>query len=230
VRVHTVAEPEQRKRAKRQDKTAYTNAVRAVEMTEKFPNQSLKEKDGLLHCEACNTFVSFKEAVDVKQHCFGQQRKGEKSDVVFSSKTEDEKLKLKHYANLVALAAKADHKTLIEEATDQFRKQLFEESKGALSMKGDTLPQEMTTKRVEVHLALLEQGIPITKFADKGFAKLIEQAHLSLGGINGMRAVQPIVRSLVVDRAKAAVAGRLVGITFDGSKVNSSVEARAYSE
>lgn len=225
VQVLTVAEPEQRKRAKRHDKTAYKNAVRAVEMTERFPGQSLKEEDGLLLCVACNTYVSFKEGVDVKQHCFGQQKKGEKSDVVFAAKTEDEKLKLKHYANLVALATNAQRKTLIEEATDRFRKQLFEESSGVLLMKGDTLPQEMTTERVEVHLALLEQGIPITNLADKGFVKLIEQAHHSLGGINGVRAVQPIVRALVVDRAKAAVAGRLVGITFDGSKVNFSIEA-----
>jgi hypothetical protein len=124
----------------------------------------------------------------------------------------------------VVLTAKADHRSLIEQATDVFRKQLFEESKGALVMKGETLPQEMTTERVEVHLTLLEQGIPITKLADKGFAKLIEETHLSLGGINGVKAVQPIVRALVVDRAKAAVAGRLVGITFDGSKVNFSIE------
>ena len=85
MQVLTVAEPEQRKCAMRHDKTAYKNAVRAVEMTERFPGQSLKEEDGLLLCVACKTYVSFKEG-DVKQHCFGQQKKGQKLDVVSAAR------------------------------------------------------------------------------------------------------------------------------------------------
>jgi hypothetical protein len=137
--------------------------------------------------------------------------------VTFAARTEEQKMKLKHYAALVELAAEEERKTLIDMATDTHRENFFAESR-------ETLPKEMTTERVQVHMALLEQGIPITKLTNKGFVDLIEKPHHSLGGINGVRAVQPIVRSMVIGSAKAAVAGRLVGITFDVSKVNYSIE------
>ncbi len=155
----TVKEPEQRKRAKRADKTLYKHAGRAVEMTKKFPNQSLVERKGLLFCVACDDYVSFKEAVSVKQHVFGQQKKGEKAEVKFAAKTEAEKMTLKHYARLAGLAAKEVKATLVEAPTEVHRKDIFTKSAGMLSMKGATLPQETTTDRVFVHMTLLDQGI-----------------------------------------------------------------------
>jgi hypothetical protein len=220
----TVKEPEERKRAKRVDKTLYKNAARAVEMAQKFPNQSLEERKGLLFCRACDDYVSFKEGVSVKQHVFGQQKKGEKAEVAFAARTEAGKMTLKHYAGFKALEKKEVKVTIVEAATELHRKEIFAKSAGTLSMKGATLPQDTTTDRVLVHMTLLEQGIPMTKLAHKGFAELIEQPHLSLGGLNGVRAVQPIVKNMVIDSMRAAVAGRPVGITFDGSKVNFSIE------
>ena len=43
-------------------------------------------------------------------------------------------------------------------------------------------------------------------------------------GLSGVRAVQPIVQEMVMSSMKAAVAGRLVSITFDGSKDNFAIE------
>ena len=79
----TIAEPEERKRAKRKDKTLYKNAARAVKLASKYAHQSLTEKDGLLWCEACRKNISFQKGVDVKQHLFGQQQKGQKADASF---------------------------------------------------------------------------------------------------------------------------------------------------
>jgi hypothetical protein len=42
--------------------------------------------------------------------------------------------------------------------------------------------------------------------------------------VNGVRAVQPIVQEVVLKSVKAAIAGRKVSITFDGSKVNFAIE------
>ncbi len=224
VQALTVQQPEKRQRARRKDKTLYKNAVRAVEMTKKFPDQSLEERKGLLFCVACDDFVSFKEAVDVKQHVFGVQKMGEKSDVTFAAKTEEEKMKLAHYAGLVKIATEKRKATLVEAATALHREKIFAESNGTLAMRGESLPQDMMTDRVSVHLALLQHGIPISKLGDKGFVELIEKPHLSLGGLKGVQAVQPIVMTMAVDSVRAAVAGRLVSITFDGSKVNYSVE------
>ncbi len=214
----------ERKRQKPKDKTLHVDKARAMLMTQTFPNQSLEEKKGLLFCNACKVYVGFKESVDVRQHVFGQQKKGEKVEEVFAAKSEEMRMKLGHYKALVRLAGEADKKTLIQAATETHRKNIFFESAGKLAMKGDTLPQDTTTDRVAVHMTLLELGIPITKLANPAFVELIEKSHSSLGGLSGVRSVQPIVRKIVLDGMKAAVAGRPVGITFDGSKVNFSVE------
>jgi hypothetical protein len=66
-------EPEERKRKKRKDKTAYKNPARAQKMALKYPDQMLKEKDGLLWCEACNKNISFEKGRETRQHLFGQQ-------------------------------------------------------------------------------------------------------------------------------------------------------------
>ncbi len=219
-----VEEPGERKRAKRKDLMLYKNPQRAQEIVVKFPNQSLVAQQGMLYCGACRKYISFKEAVDVTQHVFGQQKAGQNSAVAFEAKSEELKRKLKHYAKLVGLAEEEEKKTIIDQATETFRAKLFAESGGKMALKGDTLPQDMTTDRVLVHMTMLKEGIPITKLASEGLIDLIEKPHLSLGGINGVRAVQPIVRSMVISSAKTAVAGRLVGITFDGSKVNFSIE------
>jgi hypothetical protein len=71
---------------------------------------------------------------------------------------------------------------------------------------------------------LLEVGIPITKLKNPKFVTLIEKEHPSLSGLSAVRVVQPLIRSMVLDSVKAAMAERLVAITFDGSKVNFSIE------
>ncbi len=75
-----------------------------------------------------------------------------------------------------------------------------------------------------VFKTLMEVGIPVTKLQSPRFVALIENAHQSLGGQNGVRQMQPVLQELVMDCVKVAVAGRLVSITFDGSKVNFAIE------
>jgi hypothetical protein len=218
------AEPDVRKRKKRKDKTTYKNPARALKMVEKYPGQMLKEKDGLLWCEACNKNISFAKGSDTKQHLFGVQKTGEKAEVVFQAKPEEKKLKLRHYRNVVAARAAVEEKNAVERATELFREEIWKKSREKESMKGSSLPVAAMADRVEVLKVLLEEGIPVTKLASSKLIDLIEKPHQSLGGINGVRSAQPILREMVMKSAKTAVAGRPVGITFDGSKVNFSIE------
>ena len=150
VAVAVNTEPETRKRKTRRDKTLYKNRERALKMVAKFPNQSLKEKEGLLWCEACNKNISFEKGGDTKQHLYGVQKAGEKAEVAFMAMSEETKLKLRHYRNLVGIAAAAKERNAVELATDVFREEIWKKSGEKESMKGSTLPVAATADRVEV--------------------------------------------------------------------------------
>ncbi len=224
VEVAVNVEPEVRKRKKRKDKTLYKNAARAHKMVKKYPDEMLKEKDGLLWCDACNKNISFEKGREAKQHLFGQQKAGEKADAAFQAKSEAEKLKLRHYGNVAAARAATEEKNAVERATEKYREDIWERSRGTESVKGSSLPVAAMADRVKVLKTLMEEGIPVSKLASSKLIDLIEKPHQSLGGINGVRSAQPILREMAMGSAKAAVAGRPVGITFDGSKVNFSIE------
>ena len=212
VNAQTVAEPEDgRKRARRTDRTEFKNPERALQMAELFPDQSLEERDGLLWCAACSTSLRFNQKKSVRQHLFGQRQKGMDSQTAFVAKSEEEKLKLGHYFNLVELKAAKKRATLVEEATK-------------LTAKGSTLPLATSAARAEVYMTLVEVGIPIAKLENPKLVRLIEKEHPSLGGLSGMRTVQPVVRRMVLDSVKVAVKGLRLAVTFDGSKVNFSIE------
>jgi hypothetical protein len=91
-------------------------------------------------------------------------------------------------------------------------------------MKGSTLPVATMADGVAVLKTLREEGIPMSKLNSSKLIDLIEKPHQSLGGINGVRSAQPILHEMMLASMRAAVAGRPVGITFDGSKVNFSIE------
>jgi hypothetical protein len=139
-------------------------------------------------------------------------------------KSEEEKLTLKHYRTLVDLAQEKETKTVVEIMSEDFSRKLYEEAKEKVSGAGATLSKDLMAERVDVHMVFLELGIPISKLQSPRLVSLIEKPHKSLGGNNGIRAVQPLVQDIVLGQAKAAIAGRAVGITFDGSKVNFSIE------
>ena len=79
------------------------------------------------------------------------------------AKSEEDKLKLRHYANVVALQNEAEKKTVIELAVQTHRDKIFHESSGKAAAVGATLPKDVTADQVLVHMTFLEQGIPITK-------------------------------------------------------------------
>lgn len=180
----------------------------------------LEEKSGRLWCEACRKFVNFKEGASVKQHLFGSRVKGEDTAALFAVKPEKEKEKLKHYRNIAAAKVAAKDKSKIIGATIAFRQKIFEDSSGKELVKGSMVAPDAAADRVIVFKTLLEVGIPITKLENPKFVALIEKPHHSLGGLSGVRAVQPVVQEMVKSNLKAAIAGRKVSITFDGSKVN----------
>jgi len=216
-----VTEPEKRSRAKRESVTEYVNVEKAQKRALAFPDQGLVEKDGLLHCLGCNKAIAFQKKGSVRQHCFGS---GMIAGVTaFQARTEQDKLRLKHYERLQENKARATAKNALVESI-QRQRAIVDSQNAKMTPQGATLPPDTMADRVQVCEDMWANGIPINKLKNDRMVNLIEREHATLGGVNGIRDAAPFAARRIRASATAAVKGRLLSIFFDGSKVNELIE------
>jgi hypothetical protein len=167
---HAVAvlkEPLERKRARsKTDVKDFIDATRArsIVARDMYVGQGLEEKEGRIWCNACNKNVRFEQTDQVKGHVFGQQKKGR---TMFSSLSEEEKLKLRHYANLQSMQRETKKLSVINKAVQAHRETLFKASNETVHAAGSTLPSSVQAMRVNVLEAFWALGIPVSKMRDE---------------------------------------------------------------
>jgi hypothetical protein len=59
----------------------------------------------------------------------------------------------------------------------------------------------------------------------KKMQALVEKSRSSLGGLSGLKAVQKVAINSVFQKARSVIQDTYISLTFDGSKVNYSIEA-----
>lgn len=218
-KVAVAAEPNDRKRAKRDSGVKPSALAKTFAADDVFIEQSLELEDELyLRCRACNKQVSCEKITRVNQHCFGVGHSAES----FAALPEDLRLAKRHFANLVRLREDEHKQALIATLCDEYRAEMFE--KHGAHVVGSTLPVENVTDRAQVLLSLWRAGVPVAKLDNPDFVRLIEDRHDALGGREGVRRMIPVAVRALQQQVTDAVAGRMLSIFFDGAMINEMVE------
>lgn len=205
---HLLAETKSRRKARK-----YAKA---------FPDEGLEERDEQLFCIFCNRNVPFDRKAAVRQHCEGQR----KANVSFASLAEADKMAVRHHANKIQAREAAAKKNALQRAMDEQRRLLMDEAarEVAPTPPGASLPSTMLADRLEVLETFWQAGVPLNTLRKMRFLKLIEDPHVALGGVEGVRALMPLAQERAVTRVKDAVKGRRIALFIDGTKANVLIE------
>ena len=213
-----------KKRMKRALVATLVDAVKARKYARAFPGESFVERKGKLFCGYCNHDVPFDTKAAVRQHLHGQRTKGL---LPFDERSEKEKRRIGHQAKkvdkLAAAAAKGDLKIQME----RNRELLWAHDRARDDVappRGAHVPAENQADRVTVLETLWHVGIPVNNLRNARFLQLVEQPHVALGGVEGVRRVIPFAQTRALDAVKVAVKDRRVAVFIDGTKANFLVE------
>lgn len=209
------------KRAKRALLASHKDKAKALKYAKAFAGEGLVERDEKLFCTFCNRFVPFDRKAATRQHCEGKRVAG----VSFASLSEEQKMTLKHYQNKVNAQQEAEKKNALQRAMERQLKLLFEADNSPAPLRqGATLPAEMQADRLLVLETLWRAGVALNTLRNANFLKLVEEPHLALGGVDGVRALVPVVQQREAEAVKAALNGRRIALFIDGTKANFLIE------
>lgn len=185
-----------------------------------FVDQGLKRRGDKAYCPVCKSDVG-SEARLLRQHCFRKQNKDARAR--FLSMADNEKIKCRHYKKLCKWKKKERDGASLREAVKRERAKIDQEAEDAITIRKNVKDEEIA-KRVRVFEVLAGNGIPLSKLDSEDFLELIEGDGPRLAGRQGVLEVQPLVQKRQEEQIRSCLQGRAIGLFFDGSKSNYSIE------
>jgi hypothetical protein len=186
-----------------------------------FKDQLLEVRGNEIYCVVCKASIGCEPRL-LRQHCFQKQAGSARAE--FEKKSEEEKVKLRHYKKTLEFLEAEKRGAVLHKALELNRQKLLVQAEGAVAVRKN-LDSATIARRVVVFETLSGVGVPLSKLDDPAFLSLIEGEGPRLGGRRGVTEVHEFVQQRQLEAVRKTLEGRMVGLFGDGSKANYLIEA-----